>query len=235
MDIILIPGMWLTGAIWDETVAELERFGHRATALTLPGQGDGAGEATLDDQLAAVVAAVDAADRPLVVGHSAASALAWLIADRRPDGVSGVALLGGFPSADGDTYFGAFPVVDGVVAFPGWEPFEGADSADLDQAARERLAAGAVAVPAGVTQGTVRLTDERRYDVPVTMICPEYSPDDVKEWVAAGELPELAKARRVSYADLDSGHWPMTSVPAELARVLDAVARPEDESGRAEP
>ncbi len=224
MDVILIPGMWLPGAIWDETVAELDRLGHRARALTLPGQGDGASEATLDDQLAAVVAAVDAADRPLVVGHSAASALAWLVADRRPDRVRRVALLGGFPSADGDTYFSAFPIVDGVMAFPGWEPFEGADSADLDEAARQRLAAAAVAVPAGVTQGIVRLTDERRFDVPVTMVCPEYSPDDAKEWVASGDLPELAKARDISYADLDSGHWPMISVPVELARVLDAVA-----------
>jgi hypothetical protein len=57
------------------------------------------------------------------------------------------------------------------------------------------------------------------------MVCPEYGPDDVKEWIASGDLPEVAKARDVSYADVDSGHWPMISCPAELARVLDAVAR----------
>jgi pimeloyl-ACP methyl ester carboxylesterase len=228
MDIILIPGMWLTGAIWAETGRELDRRGHRAVAMTLPGQGDGSAKATLDDQLAAVVAAVDAADRPVVVGHSAASTLAWLAADRRPDRVARVALLGGFPAADGDTYFDAFPVVDGAVPFPGWQPFEGADIADLDEAARQQLAAGAVAVPAGVTQGTVRLTDERRYEVPVTLVCPEYSPAEAAEWIADGGIPELTKARHVTYADLDSGHWPMTSCPAELARVLDAVARGVD-------
>src|SRR5690606_22476920 len=163
--------------------------------------------------------------RPLVIGHSAATGLAWLAADRRPDRIAGVGLLGGFPPADGETYFTAFPVVDGAVPFPGWEPFEGPDTADLDQAARDRLAADAVPVPAGVTQGIVRLTDDRRYDVRVAMICPEYSPDDAKEWVASGDLPELAAARRVDYVDLDSGHWPMTSCPAELARVLDSIAR----------
>jgi len=225
MDIILIPGMWLTGSVWAETAAELERLGHRPVALTLPGLGDGRADATLEDQLAATLAAVDAADRPLVIGHSAATGLAWLAADRRPDRIAGVGLLGGFPPADGETYFTAFPVVDGAVPFPGWEPFEGPDTADLDQAARDRLAADAVPVPAGVTQGIVRLTDDRRYDVRVAMICPEYSPDDAKEWVASGDLPELAAARRVDYVDLDSGHWPMTSCPAELARVLDSIAR----------
>ncbi|WP_152361498.1 alpha/beta fold hydrolase [Microlunatus speluncae] len=225
MDIILIPGMWLTGAVWRETADELVRFGHRPVALTLPGQGDGASTATLDDQLAAVLAAVDAADRPLVVGHSAASALAWLVADRRPDGVARVALVGGFPTADGDPYFSAFPIVDGVMAFPGWEPFAGPDIADLDEPLRRELAAGAVAVPEGVTGGIVRLTDERRFDVPVTLVCPEFSAADAKEWVDGGDLPELARAGDVSYADIDSGHWPMTSRPAELARVLDGVAR----------
>ena len=35
---------------------ELEALGHRPVALTLPGQGDGAASATLDDQVAATVA-----------------------------------------------------------------------------------------------------------------------------------------------------------------------------------
>lgn len=228
MDIILIPGMWLTGSVWDETAEELKQYGHRPIPLTLPGLDDGAADATLDDQLVAAVAAVDAADHPLVVGHSAACTLAWLVVDRRPDRVARAALVGGFPSDDGDPYFAVFPVVDGVVAFPGWEPFEGADSADLDDAAKQRLTAGAVAVPEGVTQGTVRYGDERRFDVPVTLVCPEYTPDDAKEWIASGDLPELTKVRQLSYVDIDSGHWPMTSCPAELARVLDAVARGMD-------
>ena len=76
MDIVLIPGLWLDGSTW-ELVSPLEAFGHHAVPLTLPGQGDGASGATLDDQVAAVVAAVDAlAGRPLVVGHSAAATLA---------------------------------------------------------------------------------------------------------------------------------------------------------------
>lgn len=225
MDIILIPGMWLTGSAWDETADELRRLGHHPTTLTLPGLADGHAGATLDDQLTAALETVDGVDRPLVVGHSAASTMAWLIADRRPDAVARIALVGGFPAADGEAYFDVFPVVDGAVPFPGWDPFEGPDTADLDPAARDRLAAAAVPVPGGVATGTVRLTDERRYDVPITLVCPEYGPDDVKGWIADGDLPELDRARDVSYVDLGSGHWPMASCPAELARALDGLTR----------
>ncbi|MEN8707949.1 MAG: alpha/beta hydrolase [Nocardioides marinisabuli] len=221
MDILLIAGMWLDATAWREVVPGLERLGHRPVALTLPGQGDGDAGATYDDQVAAVVAAVDAADGPvLVVGHSAACALAWVAADARPSAVARVVLVGGMPSEDGETYFGFFEPVDGVVAFPGWEPFEGPDSDDMSAELKAEVAAGALAVPAAVTQGVVRLRDERRYDVPVTMVCPEYTPEQAREWVEAGDVPELARARQVDYVDIDSGHWPMYTRPDELARLL---------------
>jgi pimeloyl-ACP methyl ester carboxylesterase len=221
MDIVLIAGMWLDGSAWDAVVPELERLGHRPVPLTLPGQGDENADATFDAQVAAVLAAVDAADgRVLVVGHSAASALAWVAADARPEKVARVALIGGMPSPDGETYFGFFEPVEGVVRFPGWEPFEGPDSDDLSSEQKASVAANAIPVPAAVTQGVVRLTDERRYDVPVTLVCPEFTPEQAKEWVEAGEVPELAKASRLEYVDIDSGHWPMFTQPRELARIL---------------
>ena len=225
MDILLIAGLWLDGSVWNEVVPALEQLGHRPVALTLPGQGDGSASATLDDQLAAVVAAVDAAaTEPMVVGHSAASTLAWLAADARPQRVAKVAFIGGFPNADGATYADFFPVVDGVMPFPGWAPFEGADSADLDEEMKARISDAAIPVPAGVTKAVVRLVDERRYDVPVVLVCPEFTPADAQQWIDAGEIPELTKATRLEMIDIATGHWPMVSAPAELARVLAAVA-----------
>ena len=89
MDILLIGGLWLDGSAWDDVVPQLEALGHRPVPVTLPGQGDGRADATLADQVATVVAAVDAASgRPLVVGHSAACTLAWLAADARPEAVA---------------------------------------------------------------------------------------------------------------------------------------------------
>ncbi len=225
MDILLIAGLWLDGSAWDEVVPALADLGHRPVPLTLPGQGDGATSATLDDQLAAVLAAVDSAsEKPMVVGHSAACTLAWLAADARPEKVAGVALIGGFPSADGEPYADFFEVKDGVMPFPGWDPFDGPDSADLDEETRCRFAAAAIPVPEGVTKGVVRLADARRYDVPVVLVCPEFSPAQAQEWIDAGDVPELAKAKHLDFVDIDSGHWPMVSKPIELARILAAAA-----------
>ncbi len=221
MEILLIAGLWLDGSAWDDVVRPLEELGHRPVPLTLPGQGDGSTSATLDDQVAAVLAAVDRAPgRPMVVGHSAACTLAWLAADARPEKVAKVVLIGGFPSADGAAYADFFPVTDGVMPFPGWDPFEGPDAADLDDAARRAFAAAAVPVPEGVTAAVVRLRDERRFDVPVVLVCPEFSIAQAQAWIDSGDVPELAKATHVDLVDIDSGHWPMFTKPVELARLL---------------
>ncbi|MGW2773353.1 alpha/beta fold hydrolase [Streptomyces olivaceoviridis] len=225
MDILLIGGLWLDGSVWDRVASRLESLGHRPVPLTLPGQGDGSASATLEDQVAAVLAAVDAAPgKPVVVGHSAACTLAWLAADRRPERLAGVVLIGGFPFSDGHAYADFFEVRDGVVPFPGWGPFEGPEIADLDEGARRRLAAAAIPVPAAVAQGVVRLADERRFDVPVVVVCPEFTPAQARKWIDGGDVPELARAGRVDFADIDAGHWPMVSRPEELARILAAAA-----------
>jgi pimeloyl-ACP methyl ester carboxylesterase len=225
MDIVLVAGLWLDGSAWAEVVPAIEALGHRPVPLTLPGQGDGRTGATLDDQVAAVLAAVDAAGAPpLVVGHSAATSLAWLAADSRPEKLAGVALIGGFPNPDGEKYADFFELQDGGMPFPGWGPFEGPDSADLDEPTRRRIEATMMPVPGQVARGVVRLTDDRRYGVPTVLVCPEFSPAQAREWIDAGEAPELAKAKRLELVDIDSGHWPMFSRPAELARVLATAA-----------
>lgn len=224
MDILLIAGLWLDRSAWRDVVPALESLGHRATPVALPGQGDGSVSATLGDQIAAVVGAVDAAPGDvMVVGHSAACSLAWLAADARPDRVAKVALIGGFPSADGETYAGAFEAAGGVVPFPGWGPFEGPDSADLDEESRRAFASAAIPVPEGVTGGVVHLTDGRRFDIPVALVCPEFSPAEARQWIES-TVPELTRVNRLTYIDIDSGHWPMFSRPVELARLLATVA-----------
>ncbi len=225
MNILLLPGLWLRGDAWGDVEDELVRFGHSVQSLTLPGQGDGRADATLQDQIDAVLEVFDRNEDPtLVVGHSAASALSWIVADARPDRVAGVVMIGGMPVEAGKPYANFFPVMDGQMPFPGWEPFAGADSADLDDAARDRIEGDALPVPEGVCHAIVTLSDERRFDVPVTLVCPEYSPADAQEWIDEGFVPELSRARRVTLVDVDSGHWPMFTKPRELAKLIDEAA-----------
>lgn len=226
MDILLIAGLWLDSSAWDDVAPVLEGFGHHPVPLTLPGQGDGRAAATLDDQVTAVVDAVDAASgKPLVVGHSAASTLAWMAADARADRVAKTVLIGGFPTTGGEAYADFFPVTGGAMPFPGWGPFDGPDSVDLSDTAKDRISAGAIPVPETVSTAVVRYADDARFDVPTVLACPEYGPADAKEWVDAGDVPELAKARSIEYVDIDSGHWPMFTKPAELARLLARAAQ----------
>lgn len=224
MKIILIPGLWLDATAWDAVLQPLRDAGHEPVAVTMPGL-DGGSSATLDEQIDAVTTVIDAADEPVyVVGHSASSTLAWLAVDRRADRVAGVAMVGGMPQAEGNGYAPFFQPDGDTVKFPGWEAFVGPDSDDLTQAHREAFAAASHPMPAQLLTAEVHYTDERRYSVPVDMVCPEYSPEQAEAWLEAGEIPELEPVEHLTFVDLDSGHWPMFSKPAQLAALVDELA-----------
>jgi pimeloyl-ACP methyl ester carboxylesterase len=227
MDMVLTAGLWLRATVWDKTSAKLTGLGHNPKSVRLPGI-DGVSSPLgtgLDAQLEAVLAAIDAADQPLVVGHSAASALAWMAADRRVGQVAGVAMIGGYPPADGQPYLEGFDADDdGRIPFPGWEPFAGPDSDDLDEAAKAKLADSAVAVDPLVAKASVSLTNPDRAEVPAAIVCPEFGPEDVQNWMLAGQLPELGRIANVTLLDIETGHWPMVSDPGQLAAALDRYA-----------
>lgn len=232
MDIVLVPGLWLSGASWDAVTPTLEQAGHRVRALTLPGmesQDARRSGITLADHVAAVVAAIDEADsRVLLVGHSLGSAIAHAAVDARPDKVARAVYVGGFPAADGEALLTGLPAEHGEVAMPDWaEVGEEANIVDFDAETLARFYAEAIPAPEQVLAGPQRLsTDERRYEVPVTAVCPEYTAEDLRGWVADGEVSELAKTRHVDYVDLPGGHWPQLTQPDRLARViLDAAAQ----------
>ena len=228
MKIVLVPGLWLNGSSWASVTPLLERAGHTVTAVTLPGlesvDTPRAG-ITLADHVSAVLAATG--DGPaLLVGHSASATTVYLAADARPEAVAGLVYIGGFPGDDGSTFMGDMPVDGDDSPFPGWAAFEGPDSADLSEAAKAELLAEMVPTPSGVTTDTVVLRDERRRAIPATVICPEFSPADLTEWIDGGHLPELASATSLTLVDIDSGHWPQVTQPAALAAlILEAAER----------
>ena len=84
--------------------------------------------------------------------------------------------------------------------------------------------AAAVPVPETVTSATVRYADPHRYARPAVLICPEFTPAEIKDVIGQGKLPELAKISDLNLVDIDSGHWPMITKPAELARIISEAA-----------
>ena len=231
MDIILVPGLWLNASSWDAVVPHLEAAGHRAQALTLPGMesqtADRAG-ITVEDHIATIVGALDDADRPvLLVGHSAGAGLAWAAVDARPDLIARVVYVGGFPGRDGDPLLSGLPAENGEVAMPDWKAMgEEANVVDFEPTLLARFYASAIPVPEDVITTPITLTDEQRYGVPATAICPEYTIAELREWMAEGELPELTRTADLDLVDLPGGHWPQLTQPAALATALiEAAAR----------
>src|SRR3954447_3273281 len=246
MTILLVPGLWLDGSSWQSVIPGLEQAGHRAVPITLPGMHSKDAErasVTLADRVRAVVAAIDAADgEVVVVGYSAGAGIAWAAVDARPDRVSRAILVGGFPTEDGAAIADGFPAQNGEVPFPDWAVFEDADLAGLDDAARDRFRERALPSPEQVVCGVQRLADERRYRVPVTAICTEYTSRMLREWIANDLAPvhEFPKIRDVNYVDLTTGHWPQFTRPGDLATaILIAIHAPAnraiDDQGRPEP
>jgi pimeloyl-ACP methyl ester carboxylesterase len=233
MDIVLIPGFWLDGASWDEVAAPLRAAGHTVYALTLPGlesrEADRSGIG-LRDHIEAVVAVVDTLpDRVVLVGHSGGGAIAHGAVDARPDRVARVVYVDSGPLAHGGVINDELPVVNGEVPLPDWSVFEEEDLVDLDENLRARFRSIAIPEPVAVTSDKQVLSDdERRYDVPVTVIACEFSSEMMKKWIADGNpyVAELVKIKEVELVDLPTGHWPQFTRPRDLATtILAAVDR----------
>lgn len=172
--------------------------------------------------------AVDGFDDPVVlVGHSGGGAIAHGVADRRPDRVARIIYVDSGPLAAGQAINDALPVVDGEIPLPPWDEFDDADLVDLDDDLREAFRGRAVPQPAGVATDALELGDERRYEVPVTIIACEFPTAALREYLAA-DAPftrELSKVRDVDLVDLPTGHWPQFTKPVQLGQAIAAAAR----------
>ena len=240
MDIILIPGFWLDASSWDEVIPSLRQAGHRVRALTLPGMESkdaDRSEITLRDYVDAVVEVIDSIDpvggKVVLVGHSGGGAIAHAAADARPGRVARVVYVDSLPMGEGGLINDELPVENGEVPLPEWSLFEKEDLVDLDDDLRAAFRERAIPTPVHVSSDRQRLSDERRYDVPVTVIACEFSTAQLREWMAEDHpgLRELAKVRDVGYIDLPTGHWPQFTKPGELGQAILASVAPPEEMG----
>ncbi|GLW11060.1 esterase [Microtetraspora sp. NBRC 13810] len=226
MNVILIPGFWLDGSSWDAVVPVLEQAGHRTHPLTLPGMESkdaDRSEITLRDHVDAVVRVIDSLDGDIVLaGHSGGGPVAHAALDARPGRIAHVVYVDSWPLGDGGVVNAGLPAERGEVPLPDWSFFDDEDLVDLGEDLRAAFRERAIPTPAHVAHDPQRLSDERRYDVPATVIACELPSARLRDWMAQGEpdLRELAKLRHVGYLDLPTGHWPQFTRPADLARAI---------------
>ena len=241
MDIILIPGFWLDASSWDEVIPALRQAGHRVQALTLPGMESkdaDRSQITLRDHVDAVVEAIDSVDpasgQVVLVGHSGGGAIAHAAADARPGRVARVVYVDSFPLGEGGLINDELPAENGEVPLPDWSLFDKEDLVDLDDDLRAAFRERTIPTPEHVASDRQRLSDERRYDVPATVIACEFSTAQLRDWMAQDHpaMRELAKIRDVGFIDLPTGHWPQFTKPAELGQAILASVAPPSEMTR---
>ncbi|MEU7075578.1 alpha/beta hydrolase [Streptomyces narbonensis] len=239
---VLVSGPFTGGRLWEETVRGLRAAGAEAYPVTLTGLGDRrdqAGPGTdLETHVVDLVRLVDgiAATDVVLVGHGYGLHPVLGAADRRPERVARIVALDTPLPQDGEAAVRSVPDPevrallagpagdDGPVpppahgTWPRWGSTEGVPAEALDRL--ERLA---VPQPRGTLTRPLRLTGAASA-LPVTgVLCTgNGSSIDLVEMLVESGPPQfrsLADAR-VSFLELATGHWPMLSVPEELAATL---------------
>lgn len=229
--LLLIAGFWLGSWAWDEVLDHLGTARSRALAVTLPGVDEDdpdRAERTLEDQAAALLtllehAAQDEEQSVVLVAHSGANRPVSLVLDRRPELVRRIIWVDSGPI--GPDTGGTDPVQDPPeLPLPSFEEMGEQSSLDgLSPGVLERFRSRAVPVPGHVHADPVVLADDaHRRAVPTTLVCSSLPSAQVLDLAAQGHprFAEVALLESARTVDLPTGHWPMWSLPGELAGIL---------------
>ncbi len=231
---ILVHGAWEESGMWNNVTPILEQNGHTVTAVDLPGHGanrqDGL-QVTTELYAQALVDLISKLDYPVVLaGHSMNGALISNVAEMIPQKIERLVYITAFLLKNGDSVYsamegdaegGAFPYIEfsddqAYATLP--EPsLRKIGLHDVDNDEIERiLPLMAQWQGTGPFLAEVAVTEGRFGSVPKTyvrsnndkMISPALQDVMMKNWEVD------------SVFELESGHFPTSSVPAELADVL---------------
>ena len=248
--IVLVGGAWIGAWAWRDVERDLRGRGHDVHSATLTGLGDrvhlARPDVDLDTHVTDLVNLIEYADlhNVVLVGHSYAGLVVTGAADRIPDRIAHIVYVdtGPVPSGMGmlDFFGDAAPAIEQQVAEggDGWrlpaptveQQSEGASVRGIGDVAKAWYEAKRTPQPFGTYRQPSSLSSTAVFDLPRTAIlC-----DDGKQVFAMakemsesgaplGPLAEMV-GDNWNIVELDTGHWPMFSAPAELAAALHDVA-----------
>ncbi|EXU63777.1 esterase [Streptomyces sp. PRh5] len=236
---VLAPGSWLGAWAWEDTARALQECGHTALPLTLTGLAEhadhGGPKTDLDTHIADITGFVErnGLRDVTLVAHSYAAAPVTGAAGRLGDLLERVIYVDSAPFTAGMCMLDLMPpqAVDQLrqqvdASGDGWRlpmpPFEvlGLSSSldGLDEGRQNVLRTRATPQPFGTfTQRLAGPAEPGPGVDRVLIACRDFT-----GLLDAG-VPMLAYLNQPPWRrfDLPTGHWPMLSAPAELARVLD--------------
>jgi pimeloyl-ACP methyl ester carboxylesterase len=241
---VLVAGAWLGAWAWDPVTRQLREQGHDVHPVTLTGLGERSAQAgpevDLDTYIADVINLMeDEGLRDVIlVGHSYAGHVITGVADRAPERIALLAYLDAGPSPDGAAFMdlqspAARELLERLVEeagggwripLPSWEEIEGVMGASLEglgQDERTHMRTHATAQPLRTWTQPLSLRNPAREELSKLLITTSLPLAQVRQMIAAGHPWFAALAGpQWSFRELPTGHWPMFSVPDELAALL---------------
>lgn len=234
--IVLVHGAWMGAWAWAGVQQDLAALGHATVAPDLPGHGADATppEAlTLDGYVDAVIAALPATGRVVLVGHSMAGMVISAVAEKVPDRIAKLIYVAAYlpksgeslyqlSMTDADSHVGAYWSQENPAAYtPASIRPEGIAEvfcADCDAATIDELMARHRPEAIGPLGTPVTLTDANWGKVPKAYV---FTLDDA--CVSPALQRRMAEGVTETY-EIASSHSPMLAHPAELATILAGAA-----------
>jgi pimeloyl-ACP methyl ester carboxylesterase len=233
---VLVHGGCHRAACWDRLIAALHALGRDAIAVELPGHGRDPDAdpvpKTLDDGVAAVLAAVREAGAPVVlVGHSLGGMTISGVAELAPELVARLVYLTALVPRDGESTaafadlpgfnasVGSYILDDGMRAGVKPELARQLFYADCDEATAAAATAALVPTDLGYLATPVALSAGRFGRVPKTFVkcLQDRAIEPRAQDMLAAVHPEM------EVLEIDASHSAFLSRPAELAALLDRV------------
>jgi len=220
---------------------DLRKRGHLVYPVTLTGLADRVHLARPDVDLEThitdvvnLIAYEDLNDVSLLC-HSYSGIVITGVADRIPERLRQVIYLDSAPFMDGQSMLDVFPpeAQDGVrqqvesegqgwlLPVPSWQELgDESTLAGLGERERALFEARATPQPFRTYERPLRLTGDKLGDYQLVAI----ACNDMRSMLAAG-VPGIAEMTKPPwrYEELLTGHWPMLSMPSQLAEMLDRV------------
>jgi pimeloyl-ACP methyl ester carboxylesterase len=241
---VLVPGAWLGGWCWQPVASRLRSRKHDVYPVTLMGLGErshlASPDVDLDTYATDVVNLIEFEDLHdvILVGHSYAGLVVTAVADRLPERISVLAYLDSGPVPEGTAYLDLQPppakeLIQRLVEdagegwqlpVPSWDELEGVMGASLQglgPSERDLMRGRAVAQPHRTWTQPLSLGNPAREKLPKLLITCSFPLVQVRQMIADGHpwFAELATPEW-SFRELPTGHWPMFSVPDQLAELL---------------